>query len=239
MLDGTASTIDATNQLTDAHVKDTSQSLLRKLIWLYVWGSAVAVVVTFFLVFVGLEFTFRQWMLLFLVTPFIIPVYVIPDIFMIARHYRPIKAIVERLDSEELPTPQEVSPAVVRALNLPFYSFLRVTFMHGPMATVTLLAGLLINNQFFDAQYADWQVAGFALTVLFFASPTHAIFEFFAISRILGPTYLRLWTFCPRLEEVDRQKLVSINLKQKLLYLAIFLTALPLLFFAISIFFQD
>lgn len=177
-------------------------------------------------------------MLLFLLTPFVVPVYVLLDIYAIIRHYRPLRPALARLDAGDIPTLEEVSPAVVRALNLPFLSFIRVTFMHGPLTTFTLLTGMLIANGFLDANWATWQITGFALTVLFFSSPTHAIFEYFAISRVLAPTYLQLWSHCPRLRPEDRAELVSINLKQKLLYLAIFLTALPLLFFAISIFFK-
>ena len=217
---------------------DSAKKLLLKLIMLYVAASVVAVAVTFFLALVGLEFTGRQWLILFAMVPFVMPIYVLPDIYTIIRHYRPIQPILARLDAGDVPTAEEVSPAVVRALNLPFLSFIRVTFMHGLTTTVMVWMGMLIANAYFDADWESWQITGFALTVLFFSSPTHAIFEYFAISRVLAPTYLRLWSHCPHLQPEDRATLVSINLRKTLLYLAIFLTALPLLFFATSIFFK-
>ena len=98
---------------------DTAKGLLGKLILLYVAASVVAVIVTFFLVFVGLEFTGRQWVLLFLLTPFVVPVYVLLDIYAIIRNYRPLRPALARLDAGDIPTLEEASPAVVRALNLP------------------------------------------------------------------------------------------------------------------------
>ena len=215
-----------------------ADGVLRKLIMLYVWGSVAAVVTIFFLVWVGLEFTAWQWLSLVVITPFAVLIYLLIDIYLIIRHFRPIRSILARLDAGDVPTPEEISPAVARALNLQFYSFIRVTFIHGPGATLAVFAGLLFGNIFLDANFATWQIAGVMLTVLFFASPAHAIFEYFGISRVLAPVYVRLWKYCPRLVDVDRESLVSIKLKQKLLYLAVFLTALPLLFLAISIVFK-
>ncbi|MBL8643687.1 MAG: GAF domain-containing protein, partial [Rhodospirillaceae bacterium] len=132
----------------------------------------------------------------------------------------------------------DASRAIVRALNLPFYSFLRVTFIHGPCATGLLVIGLYILNAVAGTEYATWQILVFAATVLFFASPTHAILEFFAISREVAPTVERLWQFCERIHDEHRTDLISIKLKGKLFYLSIFVTALPLLFFAASIIFK-
>ena len=69
-------------------------SLHIRLIGLYVAGSGVAVVVTFSLVLIGLEFTTYQWVVLLLATAFIVPLYVIPDIYVIGRHYRPIGSVL-------------------------------------------------------------------------------------------------------------------------------------------------
>ena len=113
----------------------TSRKLLLRLIWLYVEGSLGAVVIIFLLAFLGLQFTGYQWVLLLSATPLAVAVYIMPDIYFIDKHYKPVGNVVAQLDRGETPSDKDLSEALVRALNLPFYSFLRVTFLHGPGAT--------------------------------------------------------------------------------------------------------
>ena len=214
---------------------NSSRKLLLHLILLYVQGSAVAVVVTFLLGYLGLQLTGYQWVLLLSGTPLAVAAYVIPDIYFIARHFRPIGTVLEQLDKGEDPTASDISKALVRALNLPFYSFIRVTFIHGPGATSALSAVLVALNIFFDAGYEVWQILTFAATVLFFAAPTHAILEYFAISRHMVPTIERLWKRSGGLDVGHIKDLVAIKLREKLLYLSVFIAAFPLVFFAGSI----
>ena len=154
---------------------------------------------------------------------------------MIGRHYAPIGKALRALDAGQSPSNEDASAAIVRTLNLPFYSFLRVTLFHGPAASLTLGFSLVLNNWFFDAGYLDWQIFGFMLTIFFFAAPAHAIFEFFSIAKYVIPIVERLWAHCDRIEPEHQKALISIRLRNKLLYLSVFITALPLLFFAASI----
>ena len=217
----------------------SAKGLHRHLIWLYVQGSLAAVVVMFFLALLGLDFTRYQWVVLFSLTPFGMAFYVLPDIYVIGRHFRPIGEALSRLDRGEAPRPAQVSAALARALNLPFYSFVRVTFMHGPMATVAILIVMVVANRFAGTGYALWQQLIFAATVLFFAAPAHAILEYFSISRDMTAPITRLSQVAAEgiLPEHQRE-LVSVRLRSKLLYLSIFVAALPLVFFAASIIFK-
>src|SRR5688572_1445855 len=109
----------------------TSAARLRYyLVWTYVIGSAAAVAVTFLLIGLGLEFTFWQWVHFLVIASFVIRLYTIPDVYLIARHIRPISSVLAIVDRGERPDPYAVSRAIVRALNLPYFSFLRVTFFH-------------------------------------------------------------------------------------------------------------
>jgi adenylate cyclase len=107
--------------------RESAGRLRWRLIWLYILGSAAAVVVTFALVLIGLEFTTRQWLLLFALAAIVVPIYVAPDIYVIGRHYRPIGEALRALGEGRAPTSRQASEAIVRALNLPFYSFVRVS----------------------------------------------------------------------------------------------------------------
>ena len=212
--------------------------LLWYLVWTYVLASAAAVAVTFFLVLLGFEFTLRQWGIFLSIATLVIPSYTLPDVLMIVRHIRPITSVLQALDRGERPSSADASRAIVRALNLPFFSFLRVTFFHGPAAAICAGLGLYAANRLADGGFASWQVIGLTLTIFFFASPAHAISEFFVIAKKIIPEVERLWIYCERVEVEDQKRIIRISLRSKLLYLSIFLNSLPLLFFAGSIVFK-
>lgn len=219
--------------------RSSARALFWRLVWLYQGGCTTAIIITLALVLFGLEFTLRQWIIMLVMMPIVVAIYNLSDVYLIVRHFRPVDTALRALDSGAKPPPDVVAQAVVRALNLPFYSFLRVTFLHGPLVTMLVCIVLPLGNLVVGAGYQMWQVTVFAATTLFFASPTHAIFEYFGVSRTLVPTIIRL---SQALEgglppEYQRQ-LVAIRLKSKLLYLTIFVAALPLIFFAASIIFK-
>jgi adenylate cyclase len=217
----------------------TSAARLRwYMVGTYVLASVAAVIVTFSLVGLGFEFTLRQWTMFLVIASFVIPCYTLPDIYMINRHIRPITAVLEVLDRGERPASPDVSRAIVRALNLPFFSFVRVTLFHGPVAAIGASLGLYAANYVADGGFATWQIVGLSLTIFLFASPAHAISEFFVIAKKVIPEVERLWRYCDRVEEADQRRIISIRLRSKLLYLSIFLNSLPLLFFAGTIVFK-
>ena len=157
---------------------------------------------------------------------------------MIARHIRPITTVLQALDRGERPTSAAASRAIVRALNLPFFSFLRVTLFHGPAAALCAGLGLYVANRVADGGFATWQIVGLTLSIFLFASPAHAISEFFVIAKRIIPQVERLWAYCERVELEDQKRIIAIRLRSKLLYLSIFLNSLPLLFFAGTIVFK-
>src|SRR5207245_3773069 len=90
------------------------------LIWTYLLGSAAAGPgVTFLLIGLGLEFAFQQWIHFLILASVVIPCYTLPDVWLIARHVRPITSVLAMLARGERPDPQAVSRAIVRALDLP------------------------------------------------------------------------------------------------------------------------
>jgi adenylate cyclase len=226
--------------VTAPPARGTSAARLRYyLIWAYLLGSAAAGPgVTFFLIGLGLEFSFQQWMHFLVIACFVIPCYTIPDVWLLSRHVRPITAALEVIDRGERPDPQVVSRAIVRALNLPYFSFLRVTFFHGPAATICAGLAMIIANRIAGSGYEAWQIAGVTLTIFFFASPAHAIAEFFVTARKIVPEIEGLWAYCQEIDPTHAQQLIPVSLRNKLLYLSIFVNSLPLAYFAASIVFK-
>ncbi|MCB9831093.1 MAG: GAF domain-containing protein [Planctomycetes bacterium] len=210
----------------------------RRLILLYVQASAVAVVITLFLVFCGLEFSGRQWGLLLAGVSIGVPAYVIPDILVIRRQFRPLRQVLEELDRGGRPDEETHARGMICALNLPLTTFARISLLHGPLAATVVLVVLVIANQAFAADFAVWQFVFLTSAILFFASPAHATYEYFALSRRMVPVVDRLWQARREVPDDWQSRVRSLRLKSKLFYLSVFLSALPLAFLASSLVFK-
>ncbi len=217
----------------------SSWALFRRMTWLYLLASFAAAAVTLILVIMGGEFTLRQWLIWGPMIPVGMAMYTAIDVVFIHRQLKPIMAALDQIDDCRPPDREVLGEALVRALNLPLLAFLRVTLFHGPLAMALLLIALLVANLLFDAGFALWQFGAFSATVIFFASPTHAIFEYFAVSRNVEPVIKKLGRSLGEHLPPDKEaRLISIRLREKLLYLAIGVASLPLIFFAFSVVFK-
>ena len=217
----------------------TAHAIARRMVVIYVLASVWAVVFILPLIVFGLEFKTWQWLSLFRLVPLGFALYVTIDIIVIFAHLRPVRRVLAQLDAGETPDPADTARAMTRALNLPFFAFLRVSCVHGPLATLVVSGGMAISNSAFGLGFAVWQNVAFSGAALLFASPTHAIFEYFAVGRAVEPAIARLGrALGGPLPAEYRGQLVAIRLKEKLLYLAIAVASLPLVFFAISVSFK-
>ncbi|MDP3674771.1 MAG: adenylate/guanylate cyclase domain-containing protein [Novosphingobium sp.] len=217
----------------------SSRTLFYRVSWLYLLASTVAAAVTLMLVIVGGEFTLGQWLIWGPMIPIGMTIYTTLDIIFIHYQLRPISRALDLLDDYGLPDREVLSNGIVQALNLPLLAFLRVTLFHGPIAMVLLVIAFFVSNLVFDAGFEWWQIGAFCATVIFFASPTHAIFEYFSVGREIEPVIRRLSQRLGEQLAPDKQaRLISIRLREKLLYLAIGVASLPLIFFAASIVFK-
>ncbi|HET6971436.1 MAG TPA: adenylate/guanylate cyclase domain-containing protein, partial [Phenylobacterium sp.] len=222
-----------------AQPTDSGRALFWRLIWIYHLASFVAVAVTLILGVVGLEFTGRQWAIFWAAVPFGVAFYTSIDVVVMRRQLKPLAPILSALDRGERPDDRTIGAALVRALNLPQFSAVRVTLLHAPAATLALCVVIYILNTYFQGGFQTWQFVALIATILFFASPAHAIFEFFAVSQTVQPIARRLARLLDGPLPADQQsQLISVPLRNKLLYLAIFVCALPLVFFAISFLFK-
>ena len=218
-----------------ARAPDAGLALFWRLIVIYLLATGTAVSVSMGLGLLGLEFTVRQWLLFWMCVPFATAFFTSIDVVVIRRHLKPLSPVLSALDRGERPDDEAIGAAVVRALNLPQMSAVRVIALHGPMATLSLLVAIYVINVFFDGGIATWQLIALATLIFVFASPAHAIFEFFAVSRAVEPHVKRLTRAMGGAIPTDQQaKLMSVPLSNKLLFLAIFVCSLPLIFMALS-----
>src|SRR5258708_1756733 len=100
----------------------SARALFWRLVWLYQGGCAAAIFITMSLVLFGLELTLRQWIIMIGLTPIVVAIYNLSDVYLIVRHFRPVDTALRALDSGIKPPQPVIAEGVVRALNLPFYS---------------------------------------------------------------------------------------------------------------------
>ena len=212
---------------------DSGRALFWRLIWIYMLATGTAVTVSMGLGLFGLEFTVMQWLKFWVCVPAATAFFTSIDVVVIRRHLKPLAPVLSAMDRGERPSDPVLAAAVVRALNLPQISAVRVTVLHGPMATLSLFGAVWVMNNVLGAGIASWQAIGLGVLILVFASPAHAIFEYFAVSRTIEPIVQRLSRELGGLIPAEQQAaLIEVPLRSKLLFLAVFVCALPLIFAA-------
>ncbi|HZR33987.1 MAG TPA: adenylate/guanylate cyclase domain-containing protein [Nevskia sp.] len=238
MLTGAPAAIAAQQPGAAVGAPESERALHRGLIWLFVKGSIPAVLGTITLCFLGLQFSPEQWFKLVPQIPPYVTLFIGPELWLIERYYRPLGRVWARLGQGMSPARDEISQALVRALNLPYYAFLRVTLVRGFLGAAVSLCSLLVTNWLWQGGFALWQIIMFPSLVLLFACPIYGAIEYFVAARHMAPVVEYLWQHCPELERADQRRLIAVRLKSKLLYLCLFITALPLLFIAITVLFK-
>ena len=210
-----------------------ARPLLLKLVWIYLAGTVAATLVVMLLMYAGLDMTATQWFMFFAALPVAIAVFVGPDIVLIRRTSRPIVEALDLLESGVAISGQPLNQATAALLNLPFNSFLRVTFVHGPLASLAMVLVLNGFNLTAEGGFVQWQIWTMAACILFFAAPVHAIVEYFSLNRLIEPILVGLNAFRDEAGQAEQiPKLIAVRLRDKLLYLSLFVAAIPLLFFA-------
>ena len=219
----------------DARPWFSSRSLNRRLLWLYLQGTTISIVVYLILALVGMEYTARQWFFLFFVgVPVWGAIVVGTDFYFLQRDYRPLGRVLARFDVEDTPTVEEATGALTRALNLPIHAFFRVTYVHGPLAALVIVAFMMFADWAWDLGFEVWQIVIPATAVFIVASPSHAILEYFGIDKHIRPVIEALWDFLDRPPQ-SPAKPMTISLRNKLIYLSVFASAIPLVFFTATL----
>src|SRR6059036_691767 len=122
-------------------------AVIRRLIGAYLVASVVATVGGAALFGFGLDFTPRQVAIgLLVLAPLAVIVSTWLDVWVLEAAFRPVDAFLRALPAPERCSPDTAVDALVRAINLPVLTLLRVLSVHGPSAAVTItLAALALN----------------------------------------------------------------------------------------------
>ena len=216
----------------------TSKQLHWRFVRLYVVGSCAAIGITLVLALIGLGFSADQWWYFLFITLPVVSSFLSIDIYALNVHYRKLGDVLSQLDAGNVPDNDTMAQGIVRALNMPYLSFLRVTFLHAPLAALFTMIAMFVGNAFFNTGFEHWQIYTFGATIAFFSSPAHAIIEYFVTTKTMTPVVEYMWQFCQYISKEHQAEVISIRLKNKLLYLSIFIAALPLVYFAATIIFK-
>jgi len=211
----------------------SSKSFLLQLIRIYLYGTVTATGVVMLLMYLGLNMTTEKWLLFLMALPVATLVFISPDVFLIAKHSRPIRDVLYAIEHKQSPANDQIDRAITALLNLPFYSFVRVTFLHGPLACLALIATLFSYNHTLDFGFETWQIWTTAACILFFAAPVHAIIEYFSLNKLIPVLVKKMESHRDSkdaLESLSRP--IAVPLRFKLIYLSFFLAAIPMVFFA-------
>ena len=218
----------------DPTVELKSPNVLSDMIMLYVKASVFAVAAFMVLMASDSHFTFVQVMAFMVAIALLVPLYVVADILVIRKQVAPLSRFFKLEGKEEIDRDEAVQ-ALICLLNLPRMTVVRILTVHGPGAGLVAGTTIILCEILFDIEFSPTQNAFLLGFVLVFATPAHALFEYFAVSRYCERLLGRVWPHCGGYPPELSDKVVQLGLRPKLIVLIVFVSTLPILFLAASI----
>ena len=108
-------------------------NVLRDMSLIYIKASIFAVGAFVILLFTDSHFGFKHTLAFMVTISLMVPVYIIIDILVIRRHVAPLRRHFELEARGEVDVEVAVN-ALIRLLNLPWKTVMRVLLLHGPLA---------------------------------------------------------------------------------------------------------
>jgi adenylate cyclase len=217
--------------------KDLARAFHRRLLAIFAISSSAAVLAGLVFFISGLDFTPHQRRLVFFVIAPLATLFMVGvEALAIRRLVRPVKEFLSTLDvvspglrdsAEGGAAPNELAGrALVRALNLPLFSSLRVLSVHAPAfgLPTTLLA--YIANRYLYLNLEDWQFLLMWVTMIIFTAG-HAIYEYFAVAAAVRPIVPILRHHAGELPEAMAERIIPLGTKRKLLFVFSFVALVP------------
>ena len=202
--------------------------LLRRLLIICLTYSTGAFVATFFLVTFGLETGAHNIPESYkvLVVIVIAPLLYAVDFLFVWLQFRPLASYLNaQNEGFDLSTLRE--KALVRALNFPTLTVLRVMGIHGPVSLASLTGmNLLVGNRYFGTTFSNEDIA-VQWCMLFVLVPAHAFLEYFAVLRLFRKVIPSIAEGHPLPLAVLSRKIIFVGIRTKLLLLSIFITVVP------------
>ena len=222
------------NSVVTASLAAGAPNVFRDMSMIYVKASVFAVGAFVILLLTDSHFSFRHTLAFLVTISLMVPIYIVVDILVIRRHVAPLRRHFELEARGEVDVGVAVN-ALIRLLNLPWKTVMRVLMVHGPLAGLVGFITLIASSYWFDVEFSVIQSVFVIAFVMVFATPAHALFEYFAVTRYCEPLLARVWPYCEGHTEQITANVVQLGLKPKLIGLILFVSTIPIVFLATSI----
>ncbi|MGH7321208.1 MAG: response regulator [Candidatus Rokuibacteriota bacterium] len=205
----------------------TEPALHHRLISAYLIASSIAVVGGAVLYGFGLDLTPRQIRIgLGLIAPLAFVPMVLADVLTIRFHVRPIGAFLRALSDR--PPPAVATDALVRAINLPVLTAMRIMLVHFPTTAGAITILMLVLNRYMALGLEAGQMVMLWLLTLLVGTG-HAILEYFMVTEAIRPFIRLIWAHAGELTPDVRRRLIPVGMRHTLGIVSVFVVFIPLL----------
>jgi len=199
---------------TDMSAADLYRELrgvcLAAVTWPLVTGS--------FLFYFGLSLTAYQQLLgITMIVPGGAVALLIAGAVVLRRDFHPIRIFLDT--PPEQMNAQIAAEALIQARNFQMLSARRILFYQAPAFALAFSLLTIIANFYMGFGLELWQLL-IALMVAFMVGIGHAIFEYYAVARLILPAIALAHEQCGELAAAQQQRIISIDIKRKLLFVS-------------------
>jgi class 3 adenylate cyclase len=180
-----------------------------------------------FLFYYGLSLTAYQQLLgLTMIVPGGAIVLLIVGNYLLQRDFRPIKLFLDT-PPEQIDT-RIASEALIQARNFQLLSARRVLLYQAPAFALGFSLMTFIANIFMGLGLELWQFL-IALMVAFMVGIGHAIFEFYAVAKLMVQVITLAHDQCGNLTHEQQQRVIRVDTKRKLLFVSGLIVMTPMI----------
>ncbi|NUQ72727.1 MAG: adenylate/guanylate cyclase domain-containing protein [Polyangiaceae bacterium] len=210
------------------HPRELGRALERRVLAIFAVSSLISIIVGLVFFISGLDFTAHQRRLVFFaIAPLATLFMVLVEVIAVRRLVRPIRAYLDSIDRPGEPAPGEnAARALVRLLNLPLFSTIRVLAVHAPAFGIPTTLLVIVANRYLYLNLEDWQFLLMWATMLIFTA-AHAIYEYFAVAAAVRPMIPVMKRYAGELPPEAAARIIPLNTKRKLLFVFSFVALVP------------
>ncbi|TMC38523.1 MAG: GAF domain-containing protein, partial [Chloroflexi bacterium] len=209
--------------MTSLDERFSERVVFRRLLTIYGKASAIAVFGGGALFGFGLDLHGRQIVVgVVLIAPLAFFVTFLCDLASMRLVFRPVGAFL-RMRSPDL-----AAAALVRGLNMPVLTALRVMGVHAPAAALSITLLMLVLNNTMVLGIGAGQIV--MLWVLVgFVGIGHAAIEYFLVGDAMRPLIRAIWPYIVDLPAAARERIITVRMRRTLLLVSGFVVFVPLL----------
>lgn len=211
----------------------SSRTLFRRFWFIGIAYATIAGLVGGGSIFLGMGLPPQQNLYLFsILAPLAIFGLFIVDTFCLWLIYRPIKAGLQSIERGES-DPKLIQRAYIQLMNFPNFTFLRIVFAHLPAGILLALVGSILANETFSLGLNIWQIFT-ASVITSTIGLSHAILEYFAVTRVIRQVVPRLKSYFGELLPEESTRIWHVNTRLRLLFITLQMFITPMIILSVT-----